>query len=429
MTDPLPGKEPVPLAPPSQPITGDSHHHLIAPLIAHAAELGYTRRDPRPPRARARRLVRPQAPPDRRRHRTRQPAGPHAHPRTRPRTRPRLRAVRARAQAEVLVDCVTYCVLRLRRPRRRRRVDPVRRRLGRRRRARRDPRIRADDRHDRPPHRRRPRPEARAGRRRRRGRSPRRVADAGSVGGCGAPMIGQARPADARRDVRRRRRPPAGLTRDGAHAAPDRHPTPQRRARRRGRALPAPPPRAPPRRRTRRRRAARAHRGRLPDRLGDPAAQPARARRDLRLAARRRHPRGLPALGHRPTRRAARAAAPRGRRLAGGHRRPALARRCGRGARGAPRLGVAARAPTHRSRAQGRGLQLRGDPRANARTHTHQRQQVAREGAGAHPADATTAGTADRECVPGAGKKGGQIRRSSLCGSDDLVGSAIGEPT
>jgi len=42
MTDPLPGKEPVPLGPPSQPITGDSHHHLIAPLIAHAHELGYT---------------------------------------------------------------------------------------------------------------------------------------------------------------------------------------------------------------------------------------------------------------------------------------------------------------------------------------------------------------------------------------------------
>jgi N-terminal domain of anti-restriction factor ArdC len=41
-TDPLPGKEPVPLAPPSQPITGDSHHQLIAPLIAHAGELGYT---------------------------------------------------------------------------------------------------------------------------------------------------------------------------------------------------------------------------------------------------------------------------------------------------------------------------------------------------------------------------------------------------
>jgi len=41
MTDPLPGKEPVPLSPPSQPITGDSHHHLIAPLIAHATQLGY----------------------------------------------------------------------------------------------------------------------------------------------------------------------------------------------------------------------------------------------------------------------------------------------------------------------------------------------------------------------------------------------------
>jgi hypothetical protein len=42
MTDPLPGKEPVPLAPPSQPITGDSHTHLLTPLIAHAAELGYS---------------------------------------------------------------------------------------------------------------------------------------------------------------------------------------------------------------------------------------------------------------------------------------------------------------------------------------------------------------------------------------------------
>ena len=42
MTEPLPGREPVPLTPPSQPITGDSHRHLIAPLIAHAAELGFT---------------------------------------------------------------------------------------------------------------------------------------------------------------------------------------------------------------------------------------------------------------------------------------------------------------------------------------------------------------------------------------------------
>jgi hypothetical protein len=41
MTDPMPGKEPVPLAPPWQPICGDSHPHLIAPLVAHAPELGY----------------------------------------------------------------------------------------------------------------------------------------------------------------------------------------------------------------------------------------------------------------------------------------------------------------------------------------------------------------------------------------------------
>jgi hypothetical protein len=42
MTDPLAGREPILLAPPSQPITGDSHGHLIAPLIAYAAQLGYT---------------------------------------------------------------------------------------------------------------------------------------------------------------------------------------------------------------------------------------------------------------------------------------------------------------------------------------------------------------------------------------------------
>jgi hypothetical protein len=42
MTEPLPGKEPVPLTPPSQPITGDSHTHLIAPLHALAEDLGYT---------------------------------------------------------------------------------------------------------------------------------------------------------------------------------------------------------------------------------------------------------------------------------------------------------------------------------------------------------------------------------------------------
>ena len=42
MTDALPGKEPVPLSPPPQPITGDSHSHLIAPLIAHAGQLDYS---------------------------------------------------------------------------------------------------------------------------------------------------------------------------------------------------------------------------------------------------------------------------------------------------------------------------------------------------------------------------------------------------
>jgi hypothetical protein len=40
-TDPPPGKEPVPLTPPAQPITGDGHGRLSAPLI-HAAQLGYT---------------------------------------------------------------------------------------------------------------------------------------------------------------------------------------------------------------------------------------------------------------------------------------------------------------------------------------------------------------------------------------------------
>lgn len=42
MTDALPGKEPIPLEPPSQPLTGDSHAHLIDPLTSLAAELGYT---------------------------------------------------------------------------------------------------------------------------------------------------------------------------------------------------------------------------------------------------------------------------------------------------------------------------------------------------------------------------------------------------
>jgi hypothetical protein len=41
MTDVLPGTEPIPLEPPSEPIGGDSHAHLLEPLIALAEELGY----------------------------------------------------------------------------------------------------------------------------------------------------------------------------------------------------------------------------------------------------------------------------------------------------------------------------------------------------------------------------------------------------
>jgi hypothetical protein len=41
MTEPLPGTEPVPLAPPAQPIDGDSHADLIAPLQRLGRELGY----------------------------------------------------------------------------------------------------------------------------------------------------------------------------------------------------------------------------------------------------------------------------------------------------------------------------------------------------------------------------------------------------
>ena len=41
MTDPLPGREPVALEPPAEPIEGDSHAHLIPRLEALAGELGY----------------------------------------------------------------------------------------------------------------------------------------------------------------------------------------------------------------------------------------------------------------------------------------------------------------------------------------------------------------------------------------------------
>jgi hypothetical protein len=40
--EPLPSGEPTPLQPPSQPLSGHSHGHLIAPTIAFAESLGYT---------------------------------------------------------------------------------------------------------------------------------------------------------------------------------------------------------------------------------------------------------------------------------------------------------------------------------------------------------------------------------------------------
>ena len=41
-TDPLPGVEPAPLEPPSVPIDGDSHGHLLEPLARLAAEIGFS---------------------------------------------------------------------------------------------------------------------------------------------------------------------------------------------------------------------------------------------------------------------------------------------------------------------------------------------------------------------------------------------------
>jgi hypothetical protein len=110
MTDVLPGREPVPLVPPSQPIAGDSHRHLITPLIAHAAELGYTVEiqdlpdegpggwcDPK------RRQIVVASGPANRQVRTLVHELAHAH------------GVGyeqyGREKAEVLVDCVTVCVL------------------------------------------------------------------------------------------------------------------------------------------------------------------------------------------------------------------------------------------------------------------------------------------------------------------------------
>jgi hypothetical protein len=41
-TQPLPGIDPAPLEPPRRPLTGDSHAHLIEPLVAFGQSLGFT---------------------------------------------------------------------------------------------------------------------------------------------------------------------------------------------------------------------------------------------------------------------------------------------------------------------------------------------------------------------------------------------------
>jgi N-terminal domain of anti-restriction factor ArdC len=147
MTDPLPDKEPIPLTPPSQPITGDSHRDLIAPMIAHAAQLGYSVEirdlpengpggwcDPK------RKQIVVATGPANRQLRTLVHELAHAHAlgvRTRPRT---LRGARGlRDLHRLLVG----------RARRRRRIDPLHRRLGRGRRARRHPPTRRHHRRDR----------------------------------------------------------------------------------------------------------------------------------------------------------------------------------------------------------------------------------------------------------------------------------------
>jgi hypothetical protein len=109
-TDPLPDKEPVPLAPPAEPIIGDSHHHLIAPLIAHAAELGYSVEIRELPEhgpggwcdAKRRQIVVANGPGNQQ-VRTLTHELAHAHGLG--------YEQHSRARAEVLVDCVTYCVL------------------------------------------------------------------------------------------------------------------------------------------------------------------------------------------------------------------------------------------------------------------------------------------------------------------------------
>ena len=110
MTETLPDRDPIPLAPPAEPITGDSHAHLIAPLQRLAGELGY--------RVDFREL--PEDGPggwcDAKRKEIVVAAGP-ANRQVRTLVHELAHALGlgyeqyGREQAEVLVDTVTYCVL------------------------------------------------------------------------------------------------------------------------------------------------------------------------------------------------------------------------------------------------------------------------------------------------------------------------------
>jgi hypothetical protein len=109
-TDPIPGTEPVPLTPPAEPITGDSHQPLIAPLLAHAAEIGYAVEIHDLPEHRPggwcdtkRRQIVVANGSSNQQVRTLTHELAHAHGVGYEHYR--------RAQAEVLVDSVTYCVL------------------------------------------------------------------------------------------------------------------------------------------------------------------------------------------------------------------------------------------------------------------------------------------------------------------------------
>lgn len=110
MTDPLPGKEPIPLQPPSRPITGDSHSHLIAPLRALADDLGYTVEFRDLP------ADGPGGWCDHKRHEIVVATGP-ANRQVRTLVHELAHGLGigyqhyGREKAEVLVDCVTYCVL------------------------------------------------------------------------------------------------------------------------------------------------------------------------------------------------------------------------------------------------------------------------------------------------------------------------------